>query len=97
MSGGGTAPAENALDTALDALTADVTAEQTVDASAATLINGIPGIVAAAVAVAQSQGASPAEIARLQALGTTLQANVAPLQAAITANTPAASPAPASS
>jgi hypothetical protein len=88
--GGTTPPTENPLDVALDALTADVAGETTVDASATTLINGIPGIVAAAVAAATAAGATPAELARLAALEATLQANVAPLQAAITANTPSA-------
>jgi hypothetical protein len=82
------------LDDAITALTAQVAAEATVDASAVALLNGIPTLIANAVAQATAAGATPAQLAAIANLGTALQAAQAPLAAAVAANTPAA-PAPA--
>jgi len=83
---------QNQLDTDIAGLTAQVTANATVEGSALTLLNGIPAMIAAAVAAAQAAGATPAELAAVTALQTTLATSAAPLAAAVTANTPAAAP-----
>ena len=80
----------NALDTQIATLQAEVTAETTVEASAVTLIQGIPALIAAAVVQAQAAGATPAELASLTALANQITANSAGLSAAVTANTPSA-------
>lgn len=89
--------AANALDAQIANLTADVAAETTVEQSAITLINGIPTLIANAVAAAQAAGATPAELAALTALGTSITNSSAGLAAAVTANTPAPAAPPASS
>lgn len=66
---------------AIDDLQAAVTAEDTVIASAVTLLNGIPALIAAA-------GTDPA---KLQALTADIQAKTQALSQAVVANTPAAS------
>lgn len=66
----------------------DVAAESTVDDSIIALLNGISAQLAAALAA----GGSPAQI---QSIKDGLDANIAKIQAAITANTPPAPPAPA--
>lgn len=76
------------LDDQIVALQADVAQETTVEASAITLINGIPALIANAVAAAQAAGATPAELASLTALGTAITNSSAGLAAAVTANTP---------
>jgi hypothetical protein len=63
-----------------DALAAQVTANETVEASAVTLINGIAARIAAA-------GVDPV---KLKALTDSLTASAATLSAAVAANTPAA-------
>lgn len=78
------------LQTAVDALTAQVTNLVTVDASATALINGFAAQLAAAVAAAQAAGATPAQLQALTDLTTTIQTNTATLAAAVAANTPAA-------
>ena len=85
--------ATNALDTQIANLTADVAAETTVEESAITLITGIPGMIAVAVAQATAAGATPAELAAVTALGTSITNSSSKLAAAVTANTPAAPPA----
>jgi len=66
-----------------------VTAETTVEQSVLTLLNGI----AAQLATALAAGGTPAQI---QGVVDALNANIAAMQAAVTANTPSApSPAPA--
>jgi|GEM_PF-6842707 len=70
--------------TALTDLQAQVAAETTVTASAITLINGIPALLAA-------QGVSPDQV---EAVAQSLKTQSDALAAAVTANTPAA-PAPA--
>jgi hypothetical protein len=68
---------------ALTDLQAAVAAETTVEASAVTLINGIPALIAAA-------GTDPAALAALQA---SITSSSSALAAAVTQNTPAAPPA----
>lgn len=68
----------------LDALQAAVTAEDTVIDSAVTLIQGIPALIAAA-------GTDPVA---LKTLTDDITAKSQALAAAVTANTPAATPAP---
>ncbi len=78
----------SALDAAITQLQSDVTALQTIDASAIALINGIAAQVTAAVQAALAAGATPAELSAMSALDASLQANAAGLAAAVTANTP---------
>lgn len=69
----------------LDDVLTDVAAESTVDDSIITLLNGIAAELKAA-------GSDPAKIT---AVRTAIQANIAKITAAVTANTPAAPPATA--
>lgn len=78
-------------------LTQDVTNETTVDKSAITFMNGFASMLATAVSQAVSNGATPAQLAGFNALGTTIQANAAAMAAAITANTPVATAPPSTS
>lgn len=80
-----------ALDDQITALTNEVTKQTTVDASAVALLQGISAQLAAALAAGAN--GSPAQIAALQALQTTLANNDATLAAAVVANTPASVPA----
>ena len=75
---------EYQMDGELDALTAQVAANTTVETSAVTLIQGLAAQIAAAAN----------DPAKLTALTATLKTSADALAAAITANTPAA-PAPA--
>ena len=77
-------------------LTTSVANETTVDQSAVVLLNGIPAMIANAIAQAQAAGATPAQLAAIDALRQTMATNATNLAAAITANTSAA-PAPATS
>lgn len=83
---------QNQLDAEIAALTAQVTANTTAEGSALVLLNGIPAMIAAAVAAAQAAGATPDELAAITNLQTTLAASAAPLAAAVTSNTPPAGP-----
>ena len=74
----------NIMSAELDALSAQVAASATVEASAITLIQGLAAQIAAA-------GTDPA---KLSALTASLNASATALAAAVSANTPAA-PAPA--
>jgi hypothetical protein len=78
------------LDQAIASLTAQVTAQTDVDTAAMTMIQGIPAMIAAAVASAQQAGATPAQLQAITDLGAKLDAASGPLSAAVTANTPAA-------
>ena len=71
-------------------LQADVTAETSANQAAITLINGFASQLAAAVAAAAANGATPDQLAALQALETTISQNSTTLASAVTANTPAA-------
>ncbi len=75
-----------ALDTEIAALTAQVATDTTVEGSAVTLIQGFAKQLAAAVAAATANGATPAQLASLTALGTTVETNSAALAAAVAAN-----------
>lgn len=82
----------SALDDQITALTAEVANNTTVDGSALTLIQSIPTLIQNAVNTALANGATPAQLAALQTLVTSLQANDTGLAAAVTANTPVAAP-----
>lgn len=74
---------------AIDQLTADVSAETTANQSAITLIQGFAAQLAAAVAAAQSAGATPAQLQALTDLAAGVEKNTADLAAAVAAGTPA--------
>ncbi len=76
-----------ALDTEIAALTAQVATDTTVEGSALTLINGFNAKLAAAVAAAAANGATPAQLAELTALGSSVAASNTALAAAVAANT----------
>lgn len=78
--------------TGLTDLQAQVAANTTVEQSAVTLIQGLKTQLDAAIAASQNGDDS-----QLEALSTQLATDDAALAAAITANTPAAAPAPSSS
>ncbi len=78
------------LDDKITALQADVAAEKTVEDSAIALLQGIPKLIADAVAAALAQGATAAQLQALTDLQTRLEANTSTLSAAVTANTPTA-------
>lgn len=75
----------------LDDLTAQVTQNEEVEASATTLINGIADRIQAAVTAAIAGGATATQLAPVQAEVTALKVSSDALAAAVTANTPAAS------
>lgn len=77
----------NSLDAQIAQLQQAVANETTVDQSAITLIQGVPALIATAVAQAQAAGATPAELASLSALGTSIANNAAGLAAAVSAGT----------
>lgn len=72
----------------IDDLVAAVAAEDTIVDSAIVFINGVPGLIQAAVTQALANGATAAELAPLTAVVTDLQAKSSALQAALTANVP---------
>ena len=78
-------PSQNLTD-----LIAEVQAAETVEDSATAFIQGVPGLIAAAVAKALANGATEAELAPLAQLTTDLKAKSDALTAALTANTPSA-------
>lgn len=83
-----------ALETTLDKQIADlqteVTNETAVEQAALKLIQGIPALIAAAIASAQAAGATTAQLQAISDLQDKLAANDSELSAAVTANTPAA-------
>lgn len=83
----------NTLAAEITQLQADSAAQTTVIQSAETVINGIAGQIAAAVAAAQAQGATPEQLQALTDLHTQLSANTAGLSASIAANTTPPAPA----
>lgn len=83
-----------ALDDALTALTAKVTAEDTEIDSAIVLINGIPKLIADAVSAALAQGATPAQLKSITDLATTIQGKSDALASALVTNTPSAGQTP---
>lgn len=86
------AAGQNALDTQIAQLTAQVANDTTVEGSAITLLNSIPTLIQNAINTALANGATPAELSELSGLSSTLTANAANLAAAVTANTPVAAP-----
>jgi len=75
---------------AIDALVADVAAEDTVVDSAIALINGFSKRLSDGIAAALAGGATAAELAPLTALDTDLKAKTQALADAVKQNTPAA-------
>ena len=71
----------------LAALTAQVAASTSVDASAKILIDGFAGKLAAAVAAAAAAGATPQQLQQLTDLGTALKTSSDALAASVAANT----------
>lgn len=82
------------LDAGLATVQADVTAEDSIIDGAVTLIQGIGGQISAAVAAALAAGATPTQLAALNALKADVEAKTAVLAAAVVAGTPGA-PTPA--
>lgn len=74
----------------IDALTAQVEVNKTVEGSALALINGIAARIQAAVDAAVAGGASAADLAPVTDEIASLKASSDALSAAITSNTPAA-------
>jgi|HubBroStandDraft_3_1064219.scaffolds.fasta_scaffold30695_7 hypothetical protein len=83
-----------ALDDAITALQAEVSNDTNVISAADTLINGISAQITAAVNAALAAGATPAQLAALTAVTTTLAANDTSLAAAVAANTPVSTVGP---
>ena len=81
---------DQALQTAIDALRADVIAQTTADASVKALIVGMSKQLTDALAKAADAGATPVQLQALTDLHTQLAASTADLTTAVTANTPAA-------
>ncbi len=77
---------------AIDTLVAAVAAEDTVIASAVTMLQGISSMIAVAVAAAVANGATAAQLAPLTTLTTDVQAQATALAAAVAANVPPAPP-----
>ncbi len=75
-----------ALDDQITALTAEVARNATVEASALALIQGIPKLIADAVAKATAAGATPAQLASFTTLTSSLAAKDTELAAAVGAN-----------
>lgn len=73
----------------LEDLTTEIAAAETVIDGAIIYINGVPGLIADAVAKATANGATAEQLAPVAALGGELKAKADALQAAIVANTPA--------
>lgn len=80
--------AVNNIDQAIADLTLQVQNNTTVDASVVTFINGIPALIAAAVAAAQNAGATPTQVQAFTDLGTSIKASADSVVAAINANVP---------
>ena len=73
--------------TLLDNVISDITKATTVQDSAIAFINGVPGLIDAAVAAAIANGATEAELQPVSDLSDQLQAKSDALEAAIVANT----------
>ncbi len=82
------------LDDQIATLTAQVAKNTDVEASATLVIQGIATQLAKAVADATAEGATPAQLSSLTALGTSLSTSGVPLAAAIAANTTPPPPGP---
>lgn len=77
------------LQSAIDQLRQDVEAQTTVTQSAVTLINGIPALIADAIAKSQAAGATAEQLQALHDLDSQIQAASQGLAAAVSANTTA--------
>ena len=77
------------MDEELAALEAQAKANTNAEQSAILVLNGIKAAIDKAVAAAQAAGATPAQLARLSALTTSLGSSAAPLAAAVVAGTSA--------
>jgi hypothetical protein len=75
------------IDDEIAALQAEVARDTTVMGSATTLINGIQARVDAAVAAATAAGATPEQLAEIQAVSDSLKTSADDLATAVTANT----------
>ena len=80
------------MDDDITALQASVASENTVIASAVTLMNGISAQITGAVNAALAAGATPAQLQAMTDLKTAVDTNQAALAAAVTANTPPPGP-----
>ncbi len=79
---------------AIDNLKAQVTKATTIMDGAIAFINGVPGLIAAAVEASLANGATAEQLAPLTDLGTALGNESDALQTAMTANTTTPAPAP---
>ena len=86
----------DSLSAEISGLQADVANDTTVVGSAVTLIQGLATQLAAALAAATNAGATPDQLAALNALQTDINTNASNLAAAVAANTPAAPPSTSS-
>jgi hypothetical protein len=82
------------MDDEVTALTTSVAALTSADDSLIALVNGIGGLISAAVADALAKGATPAQLKSVTDLDAAVKAQTAKAVAAVTANTPTP-PAPA--
>ena len=80
------------LDDQITGLQTEMTNDTTVIESAVTFIQGVPALIAAAIAQALSAGATPAQLQPLTDLQNGLVTNDATLQEALTAQTPTPPP-----
>jgi len=80
------------LQTNLDALNAQVTAETDFEVSLTSWINGVPALINTAVSQAIAAGATPAQLKAVTDATTAIATNIAASKAAILANTPQAAP-----
>ena len=79
---------QNQLQTALDQATADIASLTTTVQGAVSTMNTLAADLAAALAAAQNAGATPAQLAELQAIHTNLVAQNAALAAAVSSDQP---------
>jgi hypothetical protein len=82
---------QSQLDTDIAALQAAVERDTTVEQSAITLLNGIPGMISTAIQQALAAGATQQQLQAVEALASSLQSNADALAQAVAANTPASS------
>lgn len=76
------------LQSAIDELTAQEAAEDTVITSVLAYIAGVPAQISAAVAAASQTGATPAQLSQITNLGKTIAADTVKMQAALAAPVP---------
>jgi hypothetical protein len=82
------------MDEAVKKLTDDVAATRTAVDSAVVFANGVPKLIADAIAAAQAAGATPEQLQAITDAQTALEQQASDLGAAILANTPQAPAAP---